>query len=64
MMKMMKLNQLIVLLPLAMFSIGLTTGCGGTKENKVIEAAPTTAEEEATYEQESYGTPLNDESQN
>ena len=62
--QMMKFNRLILLLPVALFSIGLTTGCGGTKPNTVIEAAPKSAEEEAAYEQETFGTPINDESQN
>ena len=49
----MKLRQLVLLLPVMAFSFCLTTGCGGRSENQVIEAAPTTAEEEAAYEEES-----------
>ncbi len=61
----MKLSQLFLALPILAFSLCLTTtGCGRGSENQVIEAAPTTAEEEATYEKESYGTPANDDSQN
>ena len=60
----MKLFQLALVLPAAFFSFSLllATGCGGRSENTVVEAQPMTAEEEAAYEKESYGS--SDESQN
>lgn len=60
----MKFAQLLLVLPVVLFSVCLTTGCGGKGENTVIEAAPTTAEAEAAYEKESYGTEASDQSQN
>ncbi len=61
---MIKLKSLILLLPVAFLSVGLTTGCGGgNTEPTVIEAAPMTEEEELTYEQETMGS-VDDDSQN
>jgi hypothetical protein len=60
----MNFRQLLLVLPAALVSLCLSTGCGGRTENVVIEAPPTNAEAEAAYEKESYGTAPSDESQN
>ncbi|MGI9473363.1 MAG: hypothetical protein ACR2NZ_17605 [Rubripirellula sp.] len=58
----MKLSALVLVLPVVM-AIGFVSGCGSSTEPVVIEAEPMTAEEEATYEEESYGN-VDDEAQN
>ena len=62
---MIKLKSLLLILPIAVLAVGLTTGCGGgSTETTVIETVPMTEEEEATYEEETMGSAMDDESQN
>jgi hypothetical protein len=61
----MKFLNLLLILPVAVLSLSLTVGCGGSGETTVLPADDVgmTPEEEATYEEQSMSS-VDDESQN